>query len=93
MAETTKQLRIHGRVQGVFYRAWSADEARALGLRGWVRNRSDGTVEMLLHGAAEAVERMIAHCRDGPPAAQVRRIEVEETDEQPPKRFEKRPTV
>lgn len=93
MAETTRHLRIHGQVQGVFYRAWSAEEARSLGLRGWVRNRSDGTVEMLLGGPEEAVERMIERCREGPPAARVARIDVEETVEEGPARFEKRLTV
>ena len=50
MSDTRKKLLIHGRVQGVFYRGWSAETARALGLRGWVRNRRDGSVEMLLAG-------------------------------------------
>lgn len=93
MAETTKRLRIHGRVQGVFYRAWSAEQARALGLRGWVRNRKDDTVEMLLHGEAEAIARMIERCREGPPAARVERIDVEPTEEEPPPGFETRSTV
>jgi len=92
MAETSKRLRIHGRVQGVFYRAWSAEHARALGLRGWVRNRSDGSVEMLVAGEAEAVRRLIELCRTGPPSARVERIEVEETQEEAPARFETRPT-
>ena len=93
MSETTRKLRIHGEVQGVFYRAWSAEIARELGLRGWVRNRRDGTVEMLVHGEEAAVERMIERCRDGPPAARVERIEVEETREDAPAGFEKRPTA
>jgi acylphosphatase len=93
MAETAKRLRIHGRVQGVFYRAWSAEQARALGLRGWVRNRSDGSVEMLVAGEAEAVRRLIELCRAGPPSARVERIDVEEAQEEAPARFETRPTV
>jgi len=93
MAETNKKLRIHGRVQGVFYRAWSRDEARALGLSGWVRNRRDGTVEMLLSGAAEKVAAMIERCRGGPPAARVERIDVDETGEEAPAGFETRPTA
>ena len=93
MADTKRRLRIHGRVQGVFFRAWSAEAARALGLRGWVRNRSDGTVEMLAAGDEGAVERLIAQCRTGPPAARVERIDVEETDEEAPDRFETRRTV
>ena len=88
----TKKLRISGRVQGVWFRAWSAEQAIALGLRGWVRNRRDGTVEMLLQGEAAAIERMIGLARQGPPAARVERVEIEESDEPAPKGFEKRPT-
>ena len=93
MSATTRKLRIHGEVQGVWYRAWSAETARDLGVRGWVRNRRDGTVEMLVHGEPDAVERMIAQCREGPPAARVDRIDVEETAEEAPAGFEKRPSA
>ena len=86
-------LRIHGQVQGVFYRAWSAETAQALGLRGWVRNRLDGTVEMLVEGEEDAVQRMIERCRRGPPAARVDRIDIEQSDEEASDRFEKRPTA
>ena len=93
MAEARKRLRIHGLVQGVFYRAWSRETAAALGLRGWVRNRADGTVEMLVAGDEAAVERMIERCREGPPSARVDRIDVEESEEEPPVGFEGRPTA
>ena len=93
MSEITKRLRIHGRVQGVWYRAWSREIAPGLGLRGWVRNRSDGTVEMLVSGEAQAIERLIARCREGPPAARVDRIDVEDSDEAAPEGFEGRPTA
>ena len=93
MGAVTRKLRIHGEVQGVWYRAWSAEAARELGLRGWVRNRRDGTVEMLVHGEPDAVERMIARCREGPPAARVARIDVEATTEEAPTGFEKRPSA
>ena len=89
----TKRLRIHGRVQGVFYRAWTAEQADELGLRGWVRNRRDGSVEILACGETGSVEELIRRCRQGPPAAQVERVEVEETDEAAPTRFEQRPTA
>ncbi len=69
------RLRIHGRVQGVGYRAWLEDEALAHGLRGWVRNRRDGSVEALLIGENDAVEAVIAACARGPRPAQVRAIE------------------
>ena len=88
-----RHLRIHGRVQGVWYRGWAVDNARALGLSGWVRNRRDGTVEMLIRGDDEAVEAMIARCRPGPPAARVERIEVSESDDTAPAGFEARPTL
>ena len=93
MSGIARKLRIHGEVQGVFFRAWSAQEARSLGLRGWVRNRSDGTVEMLVQGEADEVERFVARCRRGPPAARVDRIEEEPTTEQAPSDFEKRSTL
>ena len=89
----TRRLRVHGRVQGVFYRGWSVATARALGLTGWVRNRRDGTVEMLLHGEEAQVEAMIARCREGPPAARVERVDVAEDAEEAPPRFEERPTA
>ena len=92
MAEIRRKLSIHGLVQGVFYRGWSVDTARALGLSGWVRNRRDGSVEMLVAGDDGAVDRMIERCREGPPAARVDRIDVEESAEEAPAGFESRPT-
>ncbi len=65
------RLRITGRVQGVGYRAWAMDQAEALGLSGWVRNRRDDSVEALLVGANEDVDRMIEHCHRGPRHAHV----------------------
>ena len=69
-------LRILGRVQGVGYRAFALDEARRLGLDGWVRNRRDGSVEALVAGPAGAVEAMIAACRAAPPPARVSDIQT-----------------
>ena len=69
-------LAIRGRVQGVGYRAWTIANARDLGLAGFVRNRADGSVEAVFAGAADVVDSMIARCRNGPPAAQVRAIEI-----------------
>jgi acylphosphatase len=89
----TLKLRIHGLVQGVFYRGWSSDTGRALGLRCWVRNRRDGTVETLVGGEEAAVQRFIERCREGPPAAKVERIDVEEVEEPVPAGFEMRPTL
>ena len=65
------KLRVTGRVQGVYYRASTRDRARELGLVGWVRNTSDGAVEIEAQGPPEAVEALIEWCRRGPPAARV----------------------
>ena len=65
------RVRITGRVQDVWFRYWTNKEAKARGLRGWVRNRRDGTVEALFIGNAAAVAAMIEACRDGPPDAYV----------------------
>ena len=67
--------------------------ARSLGLHGWVRNRRDGSVEMLVHGDEAQVEAMIARCREGPPAARVDRVDVAKAEEEAPSGFEERPTV
>ena len=74
----TKALRvvISGRVQGVWFRGWTERQARARGLKGWVRNCPDGTVEALFSGAAADVEAMIEECWGGPPAAKVTAIET-----------------
>lgn len=77
----TVRLRIHGRVQGVFYRAWTVGEAQARGLRGWIRNRSDGTVEAVISGLADKVDDLIAACRSGPPRASVTAIDVLEAEQ------------
>ncbi|MBL8659564.1 MAG: acylphosphatase [Rhodospirillales bacterium] len=66
--------RIEGRVQGVWFRGWTIMEARQRGLRGWVRNRSDGSVEALFAGPKAAVDAMLEACWQGPPSAQVREV-------------------
>lgn len=69
-----RNLRIHGRVQGVGYR-WSLSvEASRLGLSGWVRNRRDGSVEALVHGPAEAIDALVVWAHRGPSMARVDRI-------------------
>ena len=82
-ARRSVRVRISGRVQGVWFRGWTADEARALGLDGWVCNRRDGTVEAVFAGPADAVERMIAICHQGPPAARVAAVRVTPTPDDP----------
>lgn len=89
-----RQIRVSGLVQGVGYRAGLRDEARARGVRGWVRNRVDGSVEALLHGAPAQVDAVIAWARRGPPAARVSALRITEV---PPgdsaERFELLPTA
>ena len=62
---------VRGRVQGVGFRAFVAREAEALGLDGWTRNRRSGTVEVVVSGEAETVDRMLAALRGGPPGSLV----------------------
>jgi len=76
------RLMIRGHVQGVGYRAFVEDEAIVRGLKGWVRNRRDGSVEILIAGEPQAVDAMIAACRQGPRSARVDAVEIEETDEE-----------
>jgi acylphosphatase len=71
MTTIARHVTIRGRVQGVFYRGWTVETARALGLDGWVRNRANGDVEMLLQGDQAAVDQLIALAWEGPPAARV----------------------
>lgn len=71
------KVRIRGRVQGVFFRAWTEEQAEELGIRGWVRNRRDGSVEALFQGAEPVVRHMIERCREGPSQARVERIDEE----------------
>jgi acylphosphatase len=81
----TVLVRIVGRVQGVWYRGWTVEQAGKYGVSGWVRNRTDGTVEALFHGEDDAVERILVACRRGPPTARVDNIV---TEPHPPPRGE-----
>ncbi len=86
-------LRVLGRVQGVGYRAWAIETARTLGLRGWVRNRSDGSVEMLLTGENNSIAAMIEKTPRGPPAARVDEVQVFDRAEEGSVDFVARPTT
>jgi acylphosphatase len=80
MRLTSLQIRVSGRVQGVGYREGLRHQAQRTGVRGWVRNRRDGTVEALLQGEAEAVNRVVEWARRGPSAAQVTAVRVAPTE-------------
>jgi acylphosphatase len=88
-----RRLRMVGRVQGVFFRNWAVGEAEKLGVRGCIRNRTDGSVEALAFGPAEAIGAFIARCREGPPAAIVERLDVTEAEGEAPEGFRKAPTA
>ena len=78
MAEKARAyVLIEGRVQGVFFRASTRDEARARGLTGWAKNLPDGRVEAVFEGDKRVVENMLEWCRQGPPYAYVDHVEVE----------------
>jgi acylphosphatase len=74
---TAVRVRIEGRVQGVWFRGWTVQRAADLKLQGWVRNRSDGSVEALFAGPADAVALMLQQCWDGPPGARVTDVRAE----------------
>ena len=75
-----RRVRVTGRVQGVFFRAWVREEARMLGVSGWVRNCADGSVEAQLEGAPADLDELLDALREGPPDAQVDRVDVKDTD-------------
>jgi acylphosphatase len=77
MTAAIRQVTIRGRVQGVGYRAWVEQQARACDLEGWVRNRRDGSVEALLVGPADVVSEVITRCRRGPSMARVETVQDE----------------
>ena len=75
-----RRVVVNGRVQGVFFRDSTRQRAREHGVAGWVTNRSDGAVEVVLEGPPDAVERVLEFLRTGPPHARVRDIEVNEEE-------------
>ena len=88
-----RRLRIFGQVQGVFFRAWTMQQAQLLGVKGWVRNRRDGSVEVEAFGEEAAVEALIAKCRQGPSQARVERMSVEDIGGEAPSGFRAAPTL
>ena len=76
-AQARVHLRVHGRVQGVFFRASTQREAQRLSLSGWVRNCADGGVEVIAEGPRRACEELVEYCRHGPMGARVDALDVE----------------
>ena len=87
------RLRITGQVQGVGYRYWAERTAATLGVRGWVRNRGDGSVEMQATGEDAAIAALIDACRQGPRAAAVGDVAVEDVADDDSAGFSARPTA
>lgn len=87
---------IHGRVQGVGFRAWTQHQAELHGLKGWVRNRRDGSVEALFSGPGDLVDVMLKACHEGPRGSVVDQVEALDPGEADPgtsERFEVRKTA
>ena len=87
------RLVVTGRVQGVWFRGWTVEQAARLGLDGWVRNRADGTVEAVAAGAPAAVDALVEACRQGPPLARVMAVTVDPAEDPGPVGFSQRPTL
>ncbi len=87
---SAKHAVVHGTVQGVFYRASAEQEAQRLGVAGWVSNREDGSVELVVEGDDAAVEQMLAWAGRGPDRAEVTRVDVEDRSEEGLSGFEQR---
>lgn len=88
-----RNIQVQGKVQGVCFRDWTVEEAAALRISGWVRNRRDGSVEVLAMGEPRLVERFIDRLREGPPPSRVDRLDVREVEVQPVNGFARRPTA
>lgn len=88
-----KHLIITGHVQNLFYRDWFTEQAKALGLDGWVRNRADGSVEAVAQGPSEMVATIIDRAHQGSPASRVDGVAMEEMGGPVLAGFEQRPTA
>ena len=77
-----KRVLVRGRVQGVFFRDTIRNAAEREGVAGWARNNRDGSVEAVFEGDGAALDRLVALCREGPPAARVEDVEVHDEPEE-----------
>jgi acylphosphatase len=90
---TTLRLRIEGFVQAVGYRHYAIEEAKKLGIDGWIRNRSDGTVEAVVSGPTKTVELYVQACMRGPTGSRVDNIELGPAEPLQEKGFKRRPSL
>ncbi len=90
---TSLRLRVEGFVQAVGYRHFAIEEATKLGLDGWIRNRADGTVEILVSGGTKAVEAFVAASMRGPAGSRVKNVELHNAEPPEDKGFHRRPSV
>ena len=90
---TSLRVRVEGFVQAVGYRNFAVEEARKLSLDGWIRNRSDGTVEALVSGSTKAVEAFVAACGRGPAGCRVKSIDLHNAEPPEEKGFHRRPSL
>lgn len=86
-------FRIQGRVQGVWFRAWIKEEAEKRGIQGWVRNRTDGSIEGLMVGSEVDVDELLEASNNGPPLARTDNIDTQPATGVVPRGFETRPTA
>jgi acylphosphatase len=93
MSRVAVTLRVEGRVQGVGYRWWAVGEAQRLGLSGWARNRTDGSVEILAVGEPGAIAEMEEACASGPPAARVTAVHRKPAEDDGGRGFRQRETL
>jgi acylphosphatase len=90
---TSLRLRVEGFVQAVGYRHFAIEEATELNLDGWIRNRADGTVEILISGLTKAVEAFVAAAMRGPAGSRVKNVELHNAEPPEEKGFHRRPSV
>jgi len=88
MSHIARHVRVTGLVQGVFFRAWTGEQAQQLGVSGWVRNAPDGSVEAHVEGEKWSVQQLVDLLHRGPPSAQVAKVTVEEAEPEGADRFE-----
>jgi acylphosphatase len=90
MSHVARLVRVTGLVQGVFFRAWTAEQARDLGVTGWIRNAPDGSVEAHLEGEKWSVQQLVDLLHRGPPSARVSNVSVDDVETERAEQFEVR---